>query len=148
MTEFRTITPHLTVSETRAAIEFYKAAFGAIEKYILPSPEDNKIMHAELEIGNSMIYLNDEFPDFCIQSPTALNGSPVTIHLQVDDADTWFARAVSAGATVTMPLEDMFWGDRYGKLVDPFGHHWSIASRIEEVPPEEIMQRVAAQLSS
>ncbi|MDM9379194.1 VOC family protein [Chlorogloeopsis sp. ULAP01] len=148
MTEFRTITPHLTVREAKAAIEFYKAAFGAIEKYIMPSPEDDKIMHAELEIGNSEIYLNDEFPNCGSQSPIALNGSPITIHLQVDDADTWFARAVSAGATVIMPLEDMFWGDRYGKLVDPFGHHWSIASHIEEVPPEEIMQRATVQLSS
>lgn len=91
---------------------------------------------------------HDEFPDYGLESPTTLNGSPVTIHLQVDDADTWFDRAVNAGATVTTPLDDMFWGDRYGRLVDPCGHYWSIASQIGEVSREEMMQRAAAELAN
>ncbi len=147
MAEFRIITPHLTVRDAKAAIEFYKAAFGAVEKYSMPSLTGDGIMFAELEIGNSVIFLNDEFPEYGLESPATLNGSPVTIHLQVDNADAWFNRAISAGATETMPLDDMFWGDRYGRLVDPFGHYWSIASQFGDVSREEMMRQAAAELA-
>lgn len=138
-----TIAPHLTVNDANAAIDFYQRAFNAEETYRMPTPGANSIMHAELKIGESIIYLNDEFPDYGSLSPLALQGSPVTLHLNVDDADAWFERAVNAGATVEMPLDNMFWGDRYGKLVDPFGHHWSISCPVEELSPEEITKRAA-----
>ncbi|MDX2100400.1 MAG: VOC family protein [Leptolyngbyaceae cyanobacterium bins.59] len=141
---FRTVTPHLTVQNAQAAIEFYQKAFGAQEQFRMMTPDGKAIMHCVIKIGNSLIFLNDEFPDWGSLSPKAFNGSAVTIHLQVEDADRWFEQAVSAGATVTMPLENMFWGDRYGKLVDPFGHHWSIATEVEQVSPEEMEKRVAA----
>jgi uncharacterized glyoxalase superfamily protein PhnB len=128
---YRTITPHLTLQNAEAAIAFYRAAFGAEETYRMPTTDGQAILHAELRIGDSYIFLNDEFPDLDCHSPTTLKGSPVTIHLDVADVDAWFSRAIAAGATVVMPLEDMFWGDRYGKLTDPFGHHWSIASPIK-----------------
>ncbi len=146
--QFRTITPHLTVSDAASAIEFYKKAFGAEEKYRMATPDKKKIMHAELQIGNSIIFLNDEFPNCGILSPKNLNGSPVTIHLQIDDADVWFNRAINTGAESTMVLENTFWGDRYGKLVDPFGHHWSIGSHVEQLSSEEIQRRAALELAS
>lgn len=147
ISEFRTITPHLTVRGASEAIEFYRQAFAAEQKYCLHTPDNKAVMHAELQIGNSMIYLNDEFPDVWSQSPIALNSSPVTIHLQVDDADAWFNRAVAAGAKVLMPLENTFWGDRYGKVVDPFGHHWSIGCQVENLSPQEVQQRAAQEFA-
>ncbi|NJP10619.1 MAG: VOC family protein [Leptolyngbyaceae cyanobacterium RU_5_1] len=143
------ITPHLTVRNADAAIAFYKQAFGAEEKFRLPTPDGSAILHATLKIGASTLFLNDEFPDMGSVAPVAgSTGSPVTIHLQVDDADAWLKRAVDAGATVTMPLDNMFWGDRYGTLVDPFGHHWAIATQVEEVAPEELNRRAAAMFAS
>ncbi|MEM7726545.1 MAG: VOC family protein [Cyanobacteria bacterium P01_A01_bin.45] len=142
---FHTVTPHLTVKDAASAIEFYKKAFGAEEKYRMETPDKQKVMHAELQIGDSIIYLNDEFPDIC--SPTSLNGSAVTIHLQIDDADVWFNRAVNAGAEVKMALENTFWGDRYGKVVDPFGHQWSIGSQVEELSAEEVQKRAALEFA-
>lgn len=146
--QFCTIIPHITVNDAAAAIEFYKKAFNAEEKYRMPTPDKQKIMHAELQIGKSIIFLNDEFPDCGILSPKSLNGSPVTIHLQIDDADVWFNRAVDAGAESTMALENTFWGDRYGKVVDPFGHHWSIASHVEQLSSEEIQRRAELEFAS
>ncbi|PSB06583.1 glyxoylase [filamentous cyanobacterium CCP1] len=125
---YHTVTPHLTVRGAEQAIEFYKNAFGAEELYRMPDPTGKGLWHVEIKIGDSYIFLNDEYPDVGSMSPNTLGGSSVTLHLDVEDVDAWFERAVRAGATVTMPVEDMFWGDRYGKLVDPFGHHWSIAS--------------------
>lgn len=144
----RTITPHLTVHDAASAIAFYKKAFNAEEKYRMQTPDKQKIMHVELQIGNSMIYLNDEFPDCGILSPKNLEGSAVTIHLQIDDADLWFNRAVDAGAESTMALENTFWGDRFGKIVDPFGHHWSIASHVEQLSSEEIQRRAELEFAS
>lgn len=135
--------PHLVVKDTRAAIAFYQKAFGAIEQICMMTPDGAGVMYAEVKIGNFSLALNDEFPDWEVRSPLSLQGSPVTLHLQVEDADVWFERAIAAGATVSMPLENMFWGDRYGKLVDPFGHHWAIATQIEQLTPEEITQRAA-----
>lgn len=141
---YSTITPHLIVDGAAEAIEFYIKAFGAEEISRLPGP-DGRLMHAEIRIGDSRVMLVDNFPQWGSKSPEALGGSPVTIHIFVDDADTLFTRAVAAGAKVTMPLDDMFWGDRYGKLEDPFGHKWSIASRIENLSAEEIIARAPTQ---
>ncbi|MGH8626976.1 MAG: VOC family protein, partial [Gammaproteobacteria bacterium] len=117
----------------------YKKAFDAIEMSRLPGPQ-GKLMHACIQIGDSVVMLVDEFPERGGFGPKALKGSPVTIHLQVEDVDAVFERAVRAGAKITMPLEDMFWGDRYGRLEDPFGHHWSVATQIRDMSPEEIQQ--------
>jgi PhnB protein len=114
----------------------------------MPTPDGKAILHAELQIGNSVIYLNDPCPNSDTQSPVVQNDSPVTIHLQVDDADVWFNRAVNAGATVIMPLEDAFWGDRYGIIRDSFGMHWSIGSHVEDLSPEEVQQRAALMFAS
>jgi uncharacterized glyoxalase superfamily protein PhnB len=142
------ITPHLVIKGAAEAIDFYARAFGAVELYRLPWPLPDggvKVGHAQLRFGDSMLYLADEFPEQGAHGPSG--SSPVTIHLDVDDADAMFARAVEAGATVAMPLEDMFWGDRYGKLVDPFGHHWAIAQHKEDVSPEQMRERMAAVLA-
>ena len=106
----------------------------------MPGP-GGKIMHAELQVGDSMIMLSDEFPEMGGRSPQALNGSPVSLFLYVEDVDTLFRRAVEAGATVDMPVQDMFWGDRYGKLTDPFGQQWGIATHVEDVAPEDLPRR-------
>jgi uncharacterized glyoxalase superfamily protein PhnB len=126
--QYHTVTPHLTVRGAAQAIDFYKTAFGAEESYRMPNPQGEGLWHAEIKIGDSYIFLNDEYPEMGSMSPNTLGGSSVTLHLEVKDVDAWFERAIRAGATVTMPIEDMFWGDRYGKLVDPFGHHWSIST--------------------
>lgn len=135
------VTPHLICKGAAEAIEFYKKAFGASELSRLVSPE-GRVMHASLRLGDSVIMLNDEMPEWCSVGPLSLKGSPVTIHLYVEDAEAAFAQAVRAGARVTMPLDDMFWGDRYGKLEDPFGHQWSIATHLRDVTPEETQKAV------
>ncbi len=139
---FHTVTPHLIMKDAAGAIEFYKNAFGAEETSRVPGP-DGKIMHAELKIGSSMLMIADEFPDMGSRGPQSIGGSPVTLHIYVDDVDALFDRAVKAGGKVTMPLADMFWGDRYGRLEDPFGHQWSIGTHTEDLTPEEIGQRAA-----
>jgi PhnB protein len=141
-----TVTPHLICAGAAEAIEFYKKAFGAAELSRVPG-SDGKLMHAAIRIGDSVIMLNDEMPEWQCFGPKTLKGSPVTIHLYVEDADAFFAQAVEAGAKVTMPLDDMFWGDRYGKLEDPFGHQWSIATHIRDVTPEE-MEKAMKQMSA
>ncbi len=140
---FHTITPHLVVHDAVKAIEFYKRAFGAEVSGIHRSA-DGKVMHADLKIGDSHVMLNDEYPEMKVVSPLSLGGSAVTLHIYVDDVDALFNRATAAGATVTIPLMDMFWGDRYGKLSDPFGHHWSLATHKEDLSPEEVERRGAA----
>ena len=141
---FNTLTPHLVVKEASKAIDFYKKAFGAEEIRRMPGPDGESIMHAELKIGNSRLMLVDEFPEMDARGPGSIGGTPVTIHMYVEDADSAFNRAVSAGAQVRMPLADMFWGDRYGVLADPFGHSWSIATHKEDLTPEEIRKRMQA----
>ena len=133
------VTPHLVCAGAAAAIEFYKMAFNAVEEARLPGPQ-GRIMHAQVRIEGSAVMLVDEMPEWGAFGPKSLKGSPVTIHLYVENADAVFARAIGAGAKVTMPLADMFWGDRYGKLEDPFGHHWSVATHIRDVTPEEAHQ--------
>ena len=130
------VTPHLVCAGAAKAIEFYKQAFGAEEGARLPGP-DGRLMHASVKIGDSQVMLVDEMPEWGALGPKSLKGSPVTIHLYVDDVDAVVARAVSAGAKVTMPVADQFWGDRYGKPEDPFGHHWSVATHVRDVSMEE-----------
>jgi len=140
-----TITPHLVCANAAAAIDFYKKAFGAEEQGRLTGP-DGKLAHAMLRIGDSSLMLADEYPNWGSVSPNTLKGSPVTIHLYVSNVDAAFERAVAAGATVKMPVADMFWGDRYGVLTDPFGHHWSMATHTRDVSPadmEKAMQQQA-----
>ncbi len=136
-----TITPHLVCAEAATAIEFYKKAFGASEVGRLVGA-DGRIVHAMLKIGDSPLMLVDEMREWNSLGPKALNGSPVTIHLYVADVDGCVRQAVAAGAKVTMPVEDMFWGDRYGQIEDPFGHRWSVGTRKREVSPEEMQQAV------
>ncbi|HEY1581906.1 MAG TPA: VOC family protein [Chthoniobacterales bacterium] len=136
-----TVTPHLICAGAAEAIDFYKRAFGAVELGRLAGA-DGKIMHASLRIGDSMVMLNDEMPERGALGPKLLKGSPVTIHLYVEDADAVFTQALKAGATATMPLDDMFWGDRYGKVEDPFGHHWSIGTHLRDVSPEEMKKEM------
>ena len=133
------VTPHLICAGAADAIEFYKKAFGAVEEARLPGP-DGKIMHAMIRIGDSAVMLVDEMPEWGALGPKSLKGSPVTVHLYVENADATVERAVKAGAKVTMPLADQFWGDRYGKLEDPFGHHWSIGTHVRDVSMEEMQQ--------
>jgi uncharacterized glyoxalase superfamily protein PhnB len=140
---YHTITPHLVVRGGAAAIEFYKRAFGATEGGRMPGP-DGLIMHAELRIGDSPLFLMDESPATGSKSPLALGGSPFVIHLYVEDVDAAFERATKAGAKVVLPLADQFWGDRYGMVIDPFGHHWSLATHKEDLTPQEMTQRMAA----
>ena len=136
------LTPHLVCAGAADAIAFYKRAFGATELSRLPGAQ-GKVMHAMIRIGDSTLMLMDEEPAWGSLGPIALKGSPVTIHLYVEDADATMAQAVAAGAKVTMPLADMFWGDRYGQLEDPFGHHWSVATHTRDVTPDEIRDGMA-----
>lgn len=133
------ITPHLIVDGAAAAIEFYKRAFGALEIMRMPGP-GGRLMHASVRIGDSTVMLVDEIPEWNTRGPKALSGTPVTIHHYVSDADKTFATAIAAGATVKMPLADMFWGARYGIVVDPFGHEWAIATQKRDVTPEEMAE--------
>jgi PhnB protein len=138
---FHTLTPHLTVRNAEQALEFYKKAFGAEVLHLAHIP-DGKVMHASLRIGDSMLMLNDEFPDHGALSPLSTGGSAVTIHIYTDDVDAAFNRAVSAGAQVKMPLADQFWGDRYGVVTDPFGHKWSLGAHIKDMSPEEVQREM------
>jgi PhnB protein len=136
---YHTATPYLMVHHAAEAIEFYKRAFGAHEKYRMPGP-GGKVMHAELQIGDSVIMLADETPE--IKGPLTLGGSPTSLMLYVEDADKVFDRALQAGAKEVRPLKDQFYGDRSGGLVDPFGHQWVISTHIEDVSPEEMKKRM------
>jgi PhnB protein len=134
--------PYLGITNAAEAIDFYKRAFGAVET--LRIGHEGKIGHAELEIGRARIMLSDAFPDHDVASPTVLGGTPVTIHLYVVDVDAFTARAVAEGLKVLRPVADQFYGDRGGKFEDPFGHRWWIASRKEDVPPDELKRRAEA----
>ena len=137
------LTPYLIVDDAAGAIAFYTRAFGAHELYRIPGP-DGRVMHAEIVIGDSLLMLTDADPNRCAVSPKTLNGSPVSVFLYTPDVDAVFARAVAAGATAQMPPTDMFWGDRFAALADPFGHSWQIATHVEDVAPEEMARRAAA----
>nr|WP_090342728.1 VOC family protein [Mycolicibacterium malmesburyense]CRL73314.1 glyoxalase/bleomycin resistance protein/dioxygenase [Mycolicibacterium malmesburyense] len=139
------VSPMLTVSDGAAAIDFYVKAFDAEELGRVPGPDGKRLFHAALRINGALVMLNDDFPemnDGKSVTPEVLGGSPVTIHLTVTDVDAKFQKAIDAGATIVMPLDDMFWGDRYGELRDPFGHMWSMGQPVREVSPEEIEKAV------
>jgi len=141
------LTPYLVVNNAKEAIDFYTKAFGAREVARHGAPNTEKLMHVALEVFGSMMYFADDFPEFCggkSRTPQSLGGTPVTLHLQVEDAQSVWDKAVAAGATVTMPLKDQFWGDKYGQLVDPFGHSWSIGQTISQPSAEEIEVSAAA----
>jgi PhnB protein len=134
---YHTITPHLIVKNGAQAIEFYKKAFGAEELFRMNTPDGN-VGHAQLKIGDSLFMLADEFPQMGALSPESIGGSPVSMYVYVEDVDTVFNQAVSAGATVVNPVMDMFYGDRWGHLKDPFGHFWSIATHKKDLTPDEL----------
>ncbi len=139
------LSPHLIVDGAAAAIDFYVNAFNAVELGRVPGP-DGRLIHAAVQINGSTVLLNDDFPEMQggkSMTPIALGGTPVTIHLTVVDVDARFQQAIDAGATVIMALEDQFWGDRYGVLRDPFGHHWSMGQPVREVSAEEIRKAVS-----
>jgi uncharacterized glyoxalase superfamily protein PhnB len=141
----RSVTPHLVVRDAARAIDFYKEALGAEELVRIPAP-GGLLMHAELRLGDSKVFLVDDFPDSPMEgigSPRQVGATTVTIHLFVDDVDAVVERASAAGAKVTQPPTDMFWGDRYARLVDPFGHSWSIATHLEDLTPEQIQKNMA-----
>jgi PhnB protein len=137
---FHSVTPYLTVNNAAAAINFYKHAFEARETSRLYDPDGKYIINAELKIGDSIILLSDEFPQESSRSPRSIGGTAVTLHIYTEDVDRVFNQAMSAGATVVMPVMDAFWGDRYGQLKDPFGHIWSIATHKKDLSQEEIQK--------
>jgi PhnB protein len=141
------VSPHLVVDDAAAAIDFYVKAFDAVELGRVPGP-DGKLIHAALSVNGSTILLNDDFPEMSggrSMTPKSLGGTPVTIHLTVTDVDTKFQRALDAGATVVAPLDDQFWGDRYGVVSDPFGHQWSMGQPVREVSIDEIAEAMKQQ---
>ena len=141
--EYAGVTPYLSVNDAAAAIEFYKQGFGATELKRLPGP-DGKIGHAEVVIGKAIVMLADENPDTGHSSPQTLGGSTVKLHMYVEDVDAFFETAVAAGARVLIPIADQFYGDRSGRLEDPFGHVWLVSTHIEDVAPEEMQKRMEA----
>ncbi|MCC6144283.1 MAG: VOC family protein [Candidatus Hydrogenedentes bacterium] len=145
--EFKGIIPHLVCSPCTEAIEFYKKAFGAVDEGAMPTPDGGRIMHACIRIDGAPLFLVDDMPEYCggkSMTATSLGGTPVTIHRYVEDVDAAIKRAEEAGATVTMPAEDMFWGDRYGQVRDPYGHMWSIATHKRDMTPEEMKKEMDA----
>jgi PhnB protein len=138
--DYPRVTPYLIVDGAAAAIDFYKSVLGATEKMRMDGPE-GKVGHAELELGDSVIMLADEHPEMDARGPRTVGGTPVSVHVYVEDADGVFERAVDAGAKELRPVEDKFYGDRSGTFEDPFGHHWHVATHVEDVPPEEMSKR-------
>ena len=143
---YHSLSPYLAVDDAEKAIEYYKRAFGAKERVRMDAP-GGKIGHAELEIGDSLVMLSDPFPQASTKPPKELGGTSASVFMYVEDVDSVVQDAIDAGATVTMPVEDMFWGDRFGTVTDPFGHQWSIATHIEDVPPEEMAERAKAAMA-
>jgi PhnB protein len=141
---YHAVTPYLAIRGAAKALDLYAKAFGAEELFRMPGP-NGSVMHAEIRIGDSIVMLGEESPEQGAPSPQALGGSAVGLLLYVEDVDAACARAASAGCAVRLPPTNMFWGDRYCKLEDPFGHHWSIATHVEDVPPDEMARRMASQ---
>lgn len=144
---YHSVTPYLYIKGAARAIDFYKQAFGAVEVMRLASP-DGKVGHAEIKIGDSHVMLADEHPEMGARSPQSIGGSPVGLMVYLPDVDKVVDRAVKAGATLERPVEDKFYGDRTGGIVDPFGHRWYISTHIEDVPPEEMERRAAAAMAA
>ena len=144
---YHTATPYLAVDDAAEALEYYKKAFGAKERGRMEAP-DGKIGHAEIQIGDSLVMLSDPFPQASTRTPKELGGTTASVFLYVEDVDAFVQRAVDAGATVSMEVADQFWGDRFGTITDPFGHSWSVATHIEDVPPEEMAERAKAAMAA
>jgi len=144
---FHSVTPYLTVQGAAAALEFYARAFGARELMRMPGPDGTSLAHAEMRIGDSIVMLSDAAPGTGTAAPPSLGAATGSLFVYVRDVDAAFKRAVDAGAKVAMPLTDMFWGDRFGRLVDPFGHHWGLATHTEDVPPRELAKRAQAAMA-
>ena len=142
---FHTVTPYLHIRGASSAVDFYRRAFGAQERFRMPGPDGKTVGHAELVIGDSIVMLADEFPQCGNQSPQALQGPSVGLALYVEDVDATFKRAVEAGATIKYPLENKFYGDRSATVIDPFGHIWTIMTHVEDVSPEETQRRLGAE---
>jgi len=140
---YRTLTPYLTIRNAAAALDFYKQAFDAEERFRMADGA-GRISHAEIRIGDSLLMLSDEYPEMGARSPESLGGSPVMLHIYVEDVDTVVARALQAGATLARPVENQFYGDRGGMLVDPFGHKWWVSTHVEDVAPDELERRAKA----
>ena len=143
---YHTVTPYLIVSDASAAIDFYGRAFGAEEVYRMQAP-GAPVMHAEIRIGDSVVMLSDENPSMGALSPESIGGSPASLLIYLEDVDAGHARALEAGATELMAPEDMFWGDRFARVADPYGHAWALASHVEDVDPEEMERRFAAMMA-
>ncbi|HXH83279.1 MAG TPA: VOC family protein [Candidatus Tectomicrobia bacterium] len=141
---YHAVTPYLSIAGAAEALDFYRRAFGATEIMRMAQP-DGRIGHAEMRIGDSRVMLADEFPEMNFRGPRAIGGTPVHLHLYVEDVDAVVARAVAAGATVVRPVQDQFYGDRSGTVADPYGHVWHVATHKEDVPPEEMRRRMEAQ---
>jgi PhnB protein len=144
---YHTVTPYLAVEDATEAIEYYTKAFDAKERVRMETP-DGKVGHAELEIGDSLVMLSDPFPQASTKPPNELGGTSVSVFMYVEDVDAVVKRAVDAGAMVTMEVADQFWGDRFGSVKDPFGHLWSIATHVEDVPPEEMAERAKTAMAA
>ncbi|HEU0025078.1 MAG TPA: VOC family protein [Thermoleophilaceae bacterium] len=136
------VTPYLIVDGASAAIDFYRSVLGATERMRMAGP-DGKVGHAELDIGDSVVMLADEHPEMDAYGPRSVGGTPVSLHVYVEDVDRVFERAIEAGGKALRPVEDKFYGDRSGGFEDPFGHHWNVATHVEDVPPEEMSKRAA-----
>jgi PhnB protein len=145
--DYPRVTPYLIIDGASAAIDFYSSVLGATERLRMAGP-DGKVGHAELGIGDSVIMLADEHLDMDVRGPQTVGGTPVTLHVYVEDADSVFERAIQAGAKALRPVEDKFYGDRSGQFEDPFGHRWDVATHVEDVPPEEMPKRAAAAMAT
>jgi PhnB protein len=145
--DYPRVTPYLIVDGASAAIDFYSSVLGAVERMRMAGP-DGKVGHAELGIGDSVIMLADEHLDMDVRGPRTIGGTPVTLHVYVENADDAFERAIQAGAKSLRPVEDKFYGDRSGQFEDPFGHRWDVATHVEDVPPEEMSKRAAAVMAA
>jgi uncharacterized glyoxalase superfamily protein PhnB len=142
------VTPYLSIKGAGEAIAFYEKAFGAVEMHRMACPQTGMILHAALKVGDGLVFLSEEFPQCGNLGPRALGGTPVTIHLHLPDVDATFARAVEAGATSLMAPENQFWGDRFAKIEDPFGHRWSLATTVETLTPEQMRERMVEAMAA
>lgn len=145
---YHSVSPMFMFRDARKAIDFYKRAFAAQERYVMPGPDGKGVMHAEMMIGNSIIMMGEEHPNESCRSAETMGGSPVSFYIYLENVDEAFGRAVAAGATVRMPLDEMFWGDRAGTVQDPFGYSWTLASHTRDLTPEEIRQGAEAFFAS
>ena len=145
--DYPRVTPYLFIDGASAAIDFYCSVLGARERMRMPGP-DGTVFHAELEVGDSMIMLGEQNPDMDVRGPRAIGGTPMMLHVYVEDADRVFEQAIGAGATALRPVENQFYGDRSGRFEDPFGHRWDVATHVEDVPAEEMEKRAAAAMAA